>query len=98
MVNKNHDVLEASEVCRCVWRLMRTFSDNRQIANLANLYFRNLLSHTVSTGHFGGSNVEQQLLPLILTACRGHSGVNKSPFRASHAVRGMPECSQHLRF
>jgi hypothetical protein len=30
-----------------------------------------------------GNNVEQQLLPLILTACRGHSGVNKSPFRPS---------------
>jgi len=34
-------------------------------------------------GHFGGNNVEQQLLPLLLTACRGHSGMNKSPFRAS---------------
>jgi hypothetical protein len=49
-------------------------------------------------GHFGGNNVEQQLLPLIPTACRGHSGVNKSPFRASQVVRGMPECSLHLRF
>jgi hypothetical protein len=34
------------------------------------------------------NNVEQQLLPLILTACRGHSGVYKykSTFRASKVV------------
>jgi hypothetical protein len=47
--------------------------------------------------HFGSNNVEQQLLSLILTACRGHSGVNKSPFRASQVVRGMPERSRYLR-
>src|SRR5271168_3673206 len=40
------------------------------------------------SGHFGGNNVEQQLLPPILTA---HPGMNKSPFRASQVVRGMPE-------
>jgi hypothetical protein len=30
-----------------------------------------------------GATVKQQLLPLIPTVCRGHSGVNKSPLRAS---------------
>ena len=44
----------------------------------------------VESGHFGGNNVEQHLLTLILTACRGRSGANRSPFRAA---RGMPEGS-----
>jgi hypothetical protein len=34
-------------------------------------------------GHFEGNNVGQQLLPLMLTACRGDAGVTRSPFRAS---------------
>ena len=45
-------------------------------------------------GHLRDNNLQQQLLPLILTACRGHSGVYvrstntyKSPFRASQVVR-----------
>jgi hypothetical protein len=46
----------------------------------------------------GGNNVEQQLLPLMLTACRGRSGVKRSPFRASQVVRGMPECSRIYTF
>ena len=50
------------------------------------------------TGHFGGNNVEQQLLPLMLTPYKGHSGVNKSPFWASQVVRGMPECSHIYAF
>jgi hypothetical protein len=52
-------------------------------------------------GHFRGNNVEQQLLPLILTACRGHSGVNKNPFRAARAIicvslRGVHLTDVHL--
>jgi len=37
----------------------------------------------------GATNVEQQLLLLIFTACRGHSGVNKSP------LPGVPGGQRH---
>jgi len=46
-------------------------------------------SWMVRPRHFRGNNVEQQLLTLILTACRGHSGVKRSPFRASRAIIGV---------
>ena len=42
---------------------------------------------------FEDNNVDQQRLLLMLTACKGHSGVNKSPFRASQVVRGMTKGS-----
>jgi len=44
--------------------------------------------------HFPGNNLQQQFLLLLLTACRGHSGVNNSPFRASPVVRGMSKYSR----
>ena len=40
------------------------------------------------------TNLQQQLLLLLLTPCRGHSGVNNSPFRASQVVSGMFKCSR----
>ena len=51
----------------------------------------------IDPGHFRGNNVEKQLLPLKLTVCKGHSGLNKSPFRAFQVVGGTPECSYQRR-
>jgi hypothetical protein len=52
----------------------------------------------LGSGHFGGNNVEQQLLPLMLTLCWGHSRVNKNPFQVSRVVRGLPEYSRVYAF
>ena len=49
-------------------------------------------------GTVPGNNSEQYLLLLMLTACRGHWGIHKSPFWASQVVRGMPECSRIYAF
>src|SRR6266480_1830918 len=35
---------------------------------------------------------------VMLIAYRDHSGVNRSPFRASQMVRGTPECSRIYAF
>ena len=43
-------------------------------------------------GHLGGNNVGQQLLPLILTACRDYSGMNES-LPGVLVVRDIPESS-----